>query len=86
MPRSFFAIATVALALTAFSGVSRATPIAPFPEGVASEAGSGDVTKVWRGGYGWRGYGYGYPYAYGYYGYPYAYGYPGYPYGYGHPY
>jgi hypothetical protein len=47
MIRTAFAIAIAALAFAAVSGVSQATPNAPLPAGVASDAGAGNITQVY---------------------------------------
>jgi hypothetical protein len=52
MLRTIFAVAISSLVLAAISGASQATPIAPLPAGVASDAAAGNVTQVhWCG---WR--------------------------------
>jgi hypothetical protein len=55
MIRTAFALAVVALLMTAVSGTSQAAPIAPVAG--ASAAQSGSVTKVWWHGHRhcWRG-------------------------------
>jgi hypothetical protein len=62
MTRTTIAIAFATLLFAAAPAVSHASPIAPLPSGVANEAASGDIDKVWcrgcgRRGWGWRGHG-----------------------------
>ena len=65
-----FAVAIVAVLFAGSAEISQASPIAPLPQGVANEASSGNLTRVWcrwgRCGWGWRGAGWRYR---GYYGY-----------------
>ncbi|MDR3422161.1 MAG: hypothetical protein P4L80_13115 [Xanthobacteraceae bacterium] len=54
MSRFVFAAAIAALAFVTVSGISQAAPVAPLPAGVVSDAGAGNITKVYWHHRHWR--------------------------------